>query len=191
MIGRISSCLTRFRKDEEGHMIIEFALIVPAVFSLFLASVEFGIYSMRQMFLDRGLDLAVREIRLNTGIDVDDDGVIDLDHDAVKQKVCDYAGFLNTGVSNNCDNTLRLEMEPIDPYNYVGLSTDVDCVDISEPINPPRGFTNGVEHQLMIMRACVKFDPVFPTTGLGRAFEADGAGKVKMISMSAFVQEPI
>ncbi|MCV3272602.1 TadE/TadG family type IV pilus assembly protein [Roseobacter sinensis] len=191
MIARISSCLKRFRKDEEGHMIIEFAIIVPAIFSMFLASVEFGIYSMRQLFLDRGLDLAVREIRLNTGIDLDNDGKVDFDHPVVKQKVCDYAGFLNSGGANNCDTTLRLEMEPIDPFAYVGLSDVVDCVDVSEPINQPRGFTNGVEHQLMIMRACVKFDPVFPTTGLGRSFSKDGAGKVKMISMSAFVQEPI
>lgn len=191
MIRRLSSCLKRFRKDEEGHMIIEFAIIVPAIFSMFLASVEFGIYSMRQMFLDRGLDLTVRAIRLNTGIDLDGDGIVDFDHDTVKQMICDNSGFLNTGTENNCDRTLRLEMEPIDPYNYVGLSATIDCVDVSEPINPPRGFTNGVEHQLMVMRACVKFDPVFPSTGLGFAFDKDGAGKAMMVSMSAFVQEPI
>ncbi|WP_257883632.1 TadE/TadG family type IV pilus assembly protein [Roseobacter insulae] len=171
-------------------MIIEFAIIVPAIFSMFLASVEFGIYSMRQMFLDRGLDVTVRAIRLNTGADLDGDGVNDYNHDTVKQMICDNSGFLNTGIENNCDNTLRLEMEPIDPFNYVALNPDADCVDVSEPINPPRGFTNGAEHELMIMRACVKFNPVFPTTGLGFAFETDGAGKARMLSMSAFVQEP-
>lgn len=191
MIARLRSCLHRFQRDEEGHMVIEFAIIVPAIFSMFLASVEFGLYSMRQMFLDRGLDLAVREIRLNTGLDADGDGVVDLDHDAVKQKVCDYAGFLNTHGSNNCDTTLRLEMQPVDPFAYVGLSSRADCVDVTQPVNPPRGFTNGVENELMLLRACVKFDPVFPTTGLGRAFDKDGAGKAMMVSMSAFVQEPI
>ncbi|MEP2640578.1 TadE/TadG family type IV pilus assembly protein [Roseobacter sp.] len=191
MIQRIAHRLKRFTKDDEGHMLIEFAIIVPVIFSLFLASVEFGIYSMRQMFLDRGLDMTVRVIRLNTGVDLDNNGEVDLDHDTVKQMICDNSGFLNTGSANNCDTTLRLEMVAIDPFNYVGLSEDTDCVDVSQAVNPPRGFTNGAEHELMMLRACVKFDPVFPTTGLGRAFEKDGAGQVSMISMSAFVQEPV
>ncbi|MFC6584812.1 hypothetical protein [Sulfitobacter aestuariivivens] len=42
----------------------------------------------------------------------------------------------------------------------------------------------------MILRACVKFKPVFATTGLGYAFDDDGSGRVRMISSAAFVQEP-
>jgi len=172
--------LRRFWQREEGSMVIEFAIIVPAIFALFLASVEFGIYAMRQMFLDRGLDVTVRTIRLNTSASYT--------HDAVKQMICTNAGFLNS--AGNCDATMRLEMTPVDLRSYAPLAEEADCVDQSQPVNPPRNFTNGAEHSLMVMRACVKFDPVFATTGLGRQFVKDGAGQVMMVSMSAFVQEP-
>lgn len=172
--------LRRFLRREDGSMTLEFAIVIPAIFTLFLASVEFGVYAMRQMFLDRGLDVTVRTIRLNTGAS--------FTHDSVKQMICANAGFLDTGA--NCSSTMRLEMIPLDPRGYTALPDAADCVDLSQPVNPPRNFVNGAEHQLMVLRACVKFDPVFATTGLGAQFPKDGAGKAMMISMSAFVQEP-
>lgn len=42
----------------------------------------------------------------------------------------------------------------------------------------------------MLIRACLKFDPVFPSTGLGFQFAKDGSGQVIMSAKSAFVQEP-
>ena len=180
MIRSLRQRLRSFSQREDGSMVFEFAIIVPGIFMVFLASVEFGIYSMRQMFLDRGLDVTVREIRLNTGTNYN--------HDTVKQMICDNSGFLNS--SGNCDTTMRLEMISLDLRNYTPLADVSDCVDLSQPVNPPRNFVNGTEHELMIMRACVKFDPVFATTGLGNRFPKDGAGKAQMISVSAFVQEP-
>ncbi|MFK7869901.1 MAG: TadE/TadG family type IV pilus assembly protein [Roseobacter sp.] len=182
MMARLAQRLNRFMGREDGSMTIEFVIIVPAIFTLFLASVEFGIYSMRQMFLDRGLDVTVRTIRLNTATVYT--------HDTVKQMICDNAGFLNTGLNNNCDSTMRLEMLPMDLRAYTPLANNIDCVDLSQPVNPPRNFVNGSEHALMVIRACVKFDPVFATTGIGAQFPKDGAGKAVMYSMSAFVQEP-
>ena len=43
---------------------------------------------------------------------------------------------------------------------------------------------------MMLLRACVKFKPMYPTTGLGFAWEKDGSGRARMVSMAAFVQEP-
>jgi hypothetical protein len=169
--------LTRFIHGEQGQMMVEFILLVPLIFTIFLTSVEMGIYSMRQMFLDRGLDMTVRTIRLTTGEMPQ--------HAELKTMICDNAGFLQ-----DCDNTLRLEMQPADPRGFVALPETADCVDLSEPVEPLRSFVPGGDHELMILRACVKFDPVFPTTGLGYAFSKDGTGRAQMISMSAFVQEP-
>ena len=42
----------------------------------------------------------------------------------------------------------------------------------------------------MILRACAKITPVFPTTGLGKNIDKDGAGQFQLVSISAFVQEP-
>jgi hypothetical protein len=178
MIRPIKKFLRRFRRSEDGSAIlIEFCIFVPLLFGAFLMAVEMGIYSMRQMYLDRGLDMAVRYVRLNTSVNYT--------HDDIKEMICDNAGWLE-----NCQETLRLEMVTINPRQFAQFEQSADCVDTSEPVQPVRGFTLGMENQMMMLRACVKFDPIYPTSGLGYAFEKDGTGKAKMVSSAAFVQEP-
>lgn len=169
--------LRRFGRDENGNMVVEFALAVPLIFTIFLTSVELGIYSMRQMWLDRGLDIAVREIRVGTGQN--------LSHNQLRTTICENAGFLP-----NCEETLRLELFPVSVRNFAGFTASADCIDTSQPITPLRRFVHGGEQQMMLIRACYMFDPVFATTGLGKQFVKDGSGRVKMISYSGFVQEP-
>ena len=57
-------------------------------------------------------------------------------------------------------------------------------------MNPIRGWTLGQQHELMIMRACYSFEPVFGSFGLGKLLGTDGAGMGKMVAISPFVQEP-
>lgn len=168
----------RFRGNEDGGiLVIEFVILVPILFFAFLMSVEMGLYSMRRMFLDRGVDVAVRHIRLNTATVIT--------HDQIKQIVCDNAGWLE-----DCNDMLRLEMTPLNPRNFAAFPQVADCVDTSQPATPVRGFNLGREHQLVILRACVRFEPVFPSTGLGYYLEKDGSGRARMYSTTAFVQEP-
>lgn len=170
--------LRRFGRDEDGGaLVIEFVIFVPLLFSAFLMSVEMGVYSIRSMFLDRGLDMTVRYVRLNTNTPYT--------HDDLKDMICKYSGFLD-----DCKTTLRLEMETLDPRNFAAFDATPDCVDTSKPVEPVRGFTVGLEHQMMILRACVKFKPVFASTGLGYQMEKDGSGRARMTSLAAFVQEP-
>ncbi|MGC3936437.1 TadE/TadG family type IV pilus assembly protein [Roseobacter sp. EG26] len=176
MRHHISKLLRRFRRDEEGQIAIEFVIIVPLIFTVFLTSIETGIYSMRQMWLERGLDIAVRTVRLSTGEAPQ--------HGELKTMVCEQAPFLP-----NCEARLQLEMTPISPTAFAGLPAQADCVDTNEEVNPPRTFVQGGNHDLMIIRACLVFNPVVPTSGLG--FEWDQAeGLPRMTAMSAFVQEP-
>lgn len=178
MRKRLSRVLRRFRKEEKGAAIlIEFCVFVPLLFGAFLMAAEMGIYSMRQMFLDRGLDLSVRYVRLNTNVP--------LTHRQLKDMVCDYAGFIE-----DCDTTLRLEMTPVNPRQFAAFNQQADCIDLSDDVQPVRGFTLGQQQELMMLRACVKFRPLFPSSGLGYAMEKDGSGRAKMISSAAFVQEP-
>lgn len=178
MIGPVKTFLRRFRRSEDGSaLVIEFMIFVPVLFGAFLMAVELGIYTMRQMYLDRGLDMAVRYVRLNTNTNYT--------HDDIKQMICGNAGWLE-----NCDTTLRLEMVTVDPRQFAQFDQTADCVDTSEPVQPVRGFALGQENQLMMLRACVKFDPVYPTSGLGKALEKDGSGQARMVSSAAFVQEP-
>ena len=177
MIRKATTFLRRFRRNEDGQMLIEFALAVPLIFMLFMTSVEMGIYTMRQMFLDRGLDMAVRNVRLNTGANYT--------HHDIKVMICEYSNFLD-----DCDDQLKLEMNPINPRSFTGFDGSADCADTSQPVTPSRSFVHGNEHELMLMRACYMFKPVFPTSGLGYAYTKDGSGRSKMVALTGFVQEP-
>ncbi len=177
MTRSILDHLRRFGRDEDGNMTIEFVLAVPLIFTIFLTSVEMGIYAQRQMWLDRGLDIAAREIRVGTGQD--------LTHDELRTTICENAGFLP-----DCEQTLRLELFPVSVRNFQGFDSTADCVDISEPITPLRRFVHGGEQQMMLIRACYMFNPVFASTGLGKQWVKDGSGRVQMVSYSGFVQEP-
>lgn len=179
MIRTFKNRLRRFRRKEDGHMIIEFAIFIPLIFTIFMTSVELGIYQMRQMFLDRGVDMTVRLIRLNTGASYT--------HQDVKDMVCTFSGFID-----NCDAQLKIEMNPIDVRAFSGFGAGADCTDASQPIKPNRSFVHGGQHEMMLIRACYKFKPVFATSGLGHdmATQGDDAGMAKMVSISAFVQEP-
>lgn len=173
------SRLSRFKREEDGQMLIEFALVIPLIFTIFMTSVELGIYQVRQIFLDRGVDMTVRLVRLNTGEDYT--------HADLKTLICNFSGFLD-----NCDDQLKLEMTPVDIRNFAGFAESADCTDASQPVQPNRTFQQGIQNQMMLLRACYKFDPVFATSGLGFEFatKGDDAGMAKMVSVTAFVQEP-
>lgn len=178
MIHSALKAWRRFRRDEDGSaMLIEFVIMVPLLFASLIMSVEMSFYAMRHMYLDRGLDMTVRYIRLNTNTP--------MTHPQIKDMICDTAGFIK-----DCDTTLRLEMITIDPRNFAAFNEAADCIDTSKEANPVRGWNPGLEHEIMLLRACVGFKPLFPTSGLGYALQKDGAGRVAMVSNAAFVQEP-
>ena len=177
MIHKAKNFLRRFRNTEDGHATIEFAITFPAMLFFLLSGIEFGIVGLHHSSLERALDMTVRDIRLETGTAPQ--------HDEIKQRICDRAGFID-----NCSTNLRLEMVQMDPRNWGLLDATADCTDLSVDVAPVRNFVNGQSNELMILRACAKFDPVFPTTGLGKNMVKDNAGQYALVSVSAFVQEP-
>ncbi|MDQ2089453.1 TadE/TadG family type IV pilus assembly protein [Marimonas arenosa] len=174
---RIMTPLRRFRRSEAGTATVEFAIIFPFYVTLFMTTVELGMITFRHSMLERGLDLAVRDVRLGTGTNPS--------HDEIKDRICTYAGVLP-----NCTDNLRLEMTVVDPRNYVSPTASADCIDHSEASNPLRAFVNGAANEMMMLRACYVFSPLFPTAGLGYSLSKDGAGNTAMVATSAFVQEP-
>ncbi|MGJ8544871.1 MAG: TadE/TadG family type IV pilus assembly protein [Sulfitobacter sp.] len=178
MMRRLLAPLRRFTRREDGSVTtIEFVIVIPVVFTALLMSIEMGVFSLRQMWLDRGVETTVRYIRLNTNQP--------LEHDDLKDMICEAAGFLP-----DCNQILRLEMKPVVPRNFAAFDESADCVDISQEVTPERGLTLGQSHELMMLRACYMFEPVFASSTLGKRLEKDGAGRVKMLSIGAFVQEP-
>ena len=178
MMRRMYTYLRRVQKDESGNASVEFFIIFPVFVMMLLASIELGFITLRHTMLERGMDLAVREIRLGTGTAPQ--------HGQIKQLVCDGAAFIR-----NCDTQLQLEMTSADIRSFAALGETPDCTDAAEPSKPVREFTPGQQNELMLLRACYKYDPIFPDDMLGSALVKDASGQAAIVSMTAFVQEPL
>jgi TadE-like protein len=183
--------LHRFRTSEDGSATIEFVLWVPLFLSLFLWSFEQGYYLLRQVGLDRAVDLAVRDVRLGAFDDLIDPSLSEAEqtallHDAVKDRVCDFAFLIR-----RCQQDVKLEMRQVDPRNWATLGDTVDCVDRSDAGRPVNQFTPGQSNDLMMLRACALFDPLYPTSGLGARLAEVGGGTYALVAVSSFAVEPV
>lgn len=189
---------SRFRKDDEGGVsTLEFVIIAPVLFFLFLATFEAGWMMTRQMMLDRGVDMAMREVRLNL--------VPGISETTLRANICDEA----LGITN-CDTNLRIEMRTMDEVNtlYPAAAdgrnwphTDVKCQDRNvalDPLDDASSFDSNAPDVLMVVVACVMVDPLVP--GLGRLVpgltavndrlnDAQVRG-YKMVASSAYKAEP-
>lgn len=178
MISFMKDKLRRFCKAQDGSALtLEFMILMPILVYSFLFGIELSIYSIRQMQLDRGLEVTTREVRLNTGVT--------FTHDDLKDLVC-----LNAGGISDCEENLVLEMAPVVMREFRGLPEFTDCVDQGAEVNPQRGWSVGQQHEVMLMRACYRFKPGFSGIGLGLSLMKDADGNAMMASMSTFVQEP-
>lgn len=178
MTGIIRRMLRAFGRDEDGNATVEFVLVFPVYLALMVMSLELSMITLRQVMLERGLDIAVRDIRLGTGTAPT--------HDAIKDRICEEALVIN-----ECSSSLRLEMVPSDMRNLVTLGGEVMCTEREEEGAPVLSFTPGQQNQLMFLRACLKYDPIFPAWHLASRMEKDSSGQLAIVSMSAFVQEPL
>lgn len=173
----IKSFARRFTRGESGTATVEFVIVFPFFLGVLLSAFELSLITMRETMLERALDLTVREIRLETGSAPQ--------HDEIKARVCSRAPVIP-----DCEKNLRLEMLVINPRAWNDPEDEFDCTDQSEDVQPVRNFVNGMENELMLLRACAKFEPVFPGAGLGKTLSKDAAGMAALVAKAAFVQEP-
>jgi len=183
-MNRINSFLTRkiarFGKRQDGSATIEFVILFPIFMVMFLSSVESGIMMLRHAMLERGTDMAVRSLRLNTGSPPT--------FAELKSAICNYAGLIK-----NCNQAVQIELVPVDTKNWtLAMDGNIKCRDRSSNINPATETTYkpGASNELMIVRVCAIVDPIFPGTGLGSILPLKPDGGYALVSMSAFVNEP-
>lgn len=178
MMRAVLSRLRRGLRNEEGSAAVEFVLVFPVIATMIVLTLEMGFITLRQTMLERGLDMAVREVRLGTGTAPE--------HDQIKDLICGNALILS-----DCETNLFLEMVPSDPRAFAGMHDVTSCTDTPVPSRPVRSFTPGQQNQLVMLRACVLYDPLFPEALLPRVLTADAFGKSAIIAVTAFVQEPV
>jgi hypothetical protein len=178
--------LRRFLSNETGTASIEFVLVIPIVMMIFMASVESSLYMVRHVMLERSVDIVVREIRMGN--------LDDLDHKQLKELFCTNSGLVPDVAT--CVKAMKVWMQPINTANFDMVAPPRDCVDRAENIEPPApGLTEfrfGTDNEIMLLRICLKEEPMFPTTLVGARFVSfgEGDGNYALMTTSVFVNEP-
>lgn len=169
--------LTAFLRRQEGNVTVEFALLFPVIFFMFIWVAEIGMIMTRQVMMEHAVDRAMRELRLGR---MQNPGA-----DTLKTEICRRAAILR-----NCNDTLMIELQPVDTATWALPATSVSCRNRDQPLQPVVTFSPGARNQIMLMRACVLVEPIFPGTGLGAGLRKDSRGGFAMVATSAFVNEP-
>ena len=169
--------IQRAAREEDGTATIPFLLFLPFFMMLVISSLEMGVMMLRHVMLERALDLSVRDLRL---------GTFTGDYNGFKRSICNRAGVIP-----DCMNVLVVELRPVSTVTWQPLATGPVCVDRANPLVPlGNPFDQGAGDELMLIRACAKFDPIVPTTGLGFHLPKDNTGAYALISTTAYVNEP-
>ena len=169
--------LARGFRREDGTATIEFVFVVPIVLTIFMASMESGLYMIRHVMMERALDLVMREFRLGR--------LGTVTHDQLRNLICDTSPYIT-----DCRSVLKVSLEPVDTTTWKMPATPPTCVDRGGTIQNEPTFKSGDENEIMIVRICAVEDPIFPTTGLGLELHADSRGGYQLIAATIFVNEP-
>lgn len=177
MITRMLILLRRFRREQDGTMSVELVLYFTVLMAIFSAAVEIAMINLRHVMLERAVELTVRDLRLSTG-EIPS-------YDELRNGICG-----EMGIGQTCQTNLLLEMAPVDPRNFVPLPAAPDCINAQQEPRPVRQFDPGDDNQLMLMRTCLKYNPIFPSARFAKGIDIDADGYGKLIVRSVFVQEP-
>lgn len=178
-ISKLRQMLARFRKEENGAATLEFLLVIPGFMLLFTSAYEGGMMSTRHVMLERALDQTVRDVRIGR--------IPQATNEVLSERICEYAAIIP-----NCLDNLRLNMQRMNPRSFDSTQVEsVECVDRTVENQPVVVFSNtGDNNDLMILVACSLFDPMIPTTGLGKALSSENGGAYALVATSSYVMEP-
>lgn len=176
--------LRTFLRDDSGEASIEFLFIFPIIFLVFTASFESSMYMARYVMFDRAVDLTVRQLRLGT--------YVNPTHQSLKRTICE-SGMMIESVTE-CINSMKIWMQPVNTGTFVMAAPPKSCVDKSQPINtdepPGNEYALGTDNDIMLMRICLKEDPMFPTTAVSVKMPVESDGSYVMLVTTTFVNEP-
>jgi Flp pilus assembly protein TadG len=165
-----------FLRDSGGNATLEFLTLVPFLFYLIFSMGEAGVLMTRAVMLERGVNIAIRDLRLGL--------TPGITHDQLKDRICD-AAFLLGG----CREGLMLELTPLADVTAFPAG-QTQCVDRTSEVEPTVNFVPGARSEIMLVRACVIVDPLFPGTGLGAMLPKDASGGYSIIVQTGFMNEP-
>lgn len=172
--------MKRFLKDQNGASVVEFTILFPLFIVMIFGTFEAGWLMTKHMWVERGLDVAMRDVRLaNTDA---------TDYDEIRDRICSYIGGID-----NCANNIILSAEKIELGEPVD-QTPSECIDRTDDgaaeYFPSDGFTVNGATNLILMKLCVVVDPLIPNFGLALLLPLDESGGYRIRAASAFLNEP-
>ena len=164
--------------SEEGNASVEFVLLFPIIFAMFVSSVDISVMMLRQVFLDRAVDLALRDVRLGiiqpTGLE------------GFKDRICQ-----NSALTPNCRDSITVELRPVSVADLQNYDPTARCVDRANNVSPVLQFTPGAGGQeLMLIRACTVSNPFIVASGFIFGAARGPNDDFMSVSIGIFVNEP-
>lgn len=179
LFARLDRRASRMRREESGSSTVEFVILFPMFMAIFFAGFESGYMMLRTVMLERSVDIAVRQLRLGTP---EPPSFVEF-----KGQIC-----ANTFFVQNCDDVVQVQLEPVNMTTWGPLGGPARCRDVESTIDPfdQTSYSVGLNNELMMVRVCALFRPMFPTTGLGLKMQYDGQRNYAIVVTTAFVNEP-
>ena len=177
LLGRLDRAL-RLDDSERGAATVEFVILLPVFLAVFISSFEASLLLTRQVMLERGVDIAVRDVRLDSNSTVT--------QNQLRTAVCDRARILP-----DCQDNLLVELTEISRVTWDVPSTQQPCVNRETSVTPAADYATNRAGKLILMRACFAVSPFMPGVGLGTELVSDVDGtSLRMVASTAFVVEP-
>lgn len=171
--------MTRSAEDrhrEEGAVTLPTIFWLPVFFMILLASVELMVLNMRQVLLDRAVDVATRDLRLGSA-EVPT-------HEALKTRICAVIAFVP-----DCRANLSVEVFPVDTATWSLDNPDAPrCADFIADEAPV--FDTSTGNRVMALRACLRLKPMSGVDPLAMAQQLDDGGRFTLSTVTVFVNEP-
>lgn len=179
----------RFLADQRGVTSLEFLFSAISFLVIFAWMVETGFIMVRWAMLERGVDMATRDLRL---FGLPDNITTNTQaHDYLKGEICDETLFIK-----DCENALMLELTSVNAVTGIP-NTSASCVDRSNNVDPATGLPvldegsrgEADSRDLMYLRACVVIDPILPAN-YSMPLPLDDSGGIQLVVDNAYINEP-
>ena len=178
--------VTDFLRDERGNASLEFVIAFPFFMALMFMMGEVAVFQTRAILLDRGVDLAMRDLRIGA--------LKNPTHNRIKDKICQGA-FL---IESTCNAGLRIEFIPVNPATGDFERTQPSCRDLpaeADELNPIIFDVNaGQRGEIMFMSVCLVVHPFIPGGLMGTLLRVQSpisdSTRYALIAQSAFMNEP-
>lgn len=152
--------LRRFFRTDRAAATAEFVIGFPLVFLMFIVTLETCFLMMRATMLQRGLEMAIRDVRLGN--------IKNPLMSVMEQAVCDRIQIVP-----NCTSSLTLEFTLVNQASFQMPAPTQPCTVRSAADAQARSasiYSTGAANDLLVVRACLVVNAISPISDVYRLY---------------------